>query len=228
MEYIENNTGLRSFFTKIYSKMTIGVLITSLVSFALSYTNIGQQLFAHIFSSRILYYGIIAVQIILMFGIQLGMKKLSRKQAEILFYLYAAINGLTLSVILYVYTGTTIISAFVGALGVFVALTFLGRTMKYDMSGWGTFLFAGMWGVFITSIINIFFGSNMVDWIVTVAGVLVFSGLTVYDTQVYKKMYLASNEGQGLEKMIELAALHMYMNFIMIFVNLLKIIGGRD
>lgn len=228
MEHTEKNTGLRSFFTSIYTKMIFGVLVTALMSFMMTHTSFGQQMFEHIFGSKFIYYGIIAIELILLFGIQWGMNRLSERQAEILFYVYAAVNGITLSVILYMYTGATLISAFAGALGIFIALSLLGKNMKYDMSGWGTFLYAGMWGVFITSIINIFLGSSMIDWIVTIAAVLVFAGLTVYDTQSYKKMYLASDNGKGLEKMIALGALHMYINFIMIFVNLLKIVGGRD
>ncbi len=135
MEQTETTMGLRSFFTKIYTKMTFGVLITALVSLALSYTSLGRVLYENIFSSRILYYGTVGVQIILMFGIQWGINKLSEKQAEYLFYLYSALNGLTLSVILYVYTGANILTAFVGALAIFIALSVLGKSMKYDMSG---------------------------------------------------------------------------------------------
>ena len=228
MENTHQSEGLRAFFGKIYKRMALGVLLTALVSFFMVYTATGNQVFEWVFSSQIIYYGVIGVQLALLFGIQWGMKRLSKEWAERLFYLYAGLSGITLSVILIAYTGATLVSTFVGAVAIFAALAVLGQRMKYDMSGWGVFLRVGMWGVFVTSILNIFLQSSRIDWIVTIIAVLVFAGLTVYDNQSYKKMYLASDEGQDLGKMIALGALHMYINFLMIFVNLLKIVGGRD
>lgn len=228
MEYTHQSEGLRSFFAKIYKKMAFGVLLTALVSFFMVYTATGHSLFQLVFSSNVIYYGVIGIELALLFGIQWGIKRLSKEWAERLFYLYAGLSGITLSVILVAYTGATLVSTFVGAVAIFAALAILGQKMKYDMSGWRVFLMVGMWGVFVTSILNIFLQSSRMDWIVTIIGILVFAGLTVYDNQSYKKMYLASDESQDLGKMIALGALHMYINFIMIFVNLLKIVGGRD
>lgn len=228
MKDFNKDAGLRSFFTKIYSKMALGVLLTAIISFLMVYSAPGHRLFEVVFSSKIIFYGIIAIELALLFGIQWGINKVSKKTAEFLFYLYAALSGVTLSVILLAYTGGTLLTAFVSAIAVFIALAALGKTMKYNMSGWGTFLYAGMWGVFVASLLNIFLASTSIDWVISIVAVLVFSGLTVYDAQSYKKMYLASHEGQDLSKMITLGALHMYINFVMIFVNLLKILGGRD
>lgn len=228
MEHAQQSEGLRSFFGKIYKKMAMGVLLTALVSFFMVYTATGNQLFQLVFSSQVIYYGVIGLQLVLLFGIQWGMKRLSKEWAERLFYLYAGLSGVTLSVILVAYTGATLVSTFVGAVAIFAVLAVLGQRMKYDMSGWRVFLMVGMWGVFITSILNIFLQSSRMDWIVSVIAVLVFAGLTVYDNQAYKKMYLQTTAGQDLGKMITLGALHMYINFIMIFVNLLKLAGGRD
>jgi hypothetical protein len=225
---LNKEPGLRNFFGKIYLKMAGAVLLTALVSFIMVYTLAGKQFFELIFSSRVVYYGIVGIQIGLLVGIQWGINRLSKKWAQALFYIYAGASGITLSVILFMYTGATLISTFVGAVAIFAALAFLGQKMKYNMSGWGVFLRVGMWGVFVTSIINIFIGSSGIDWAVTIIAVLVFAGLTVYDAQTYKKMYLASEQGQDLGKMIIVGALHMYINFIMIFVNLLKIVGGRN
>jgi FtsH-binding integral membrane protein len=235
MENIQKQTmshaqseGLRSFFGKIYSKMAIGVTISALVAFYMVYTESGFGILETLFTSKPYYYGIIGVQLALLFGIQWGINKLSKQQAEILFYIYAAITGLTLSGILILYTGATLISTFIAAVAIFAALATIGKNMKYDMSGWRVFLYTGMWGVFVASIANIFLASSRLDWIVTIIAVLVFAGLTVYDAQSYKRMYLQSERGADLGKMITLGALHMYINFIMIFVNLLKIVGGRD
>jgi len=221
--------GLRSFFGKIYKKMALGVLISALVAFYVTNTVNGSELLQTIFSSTIYYYGIIGLQLALLFGIQWGINKLSKQWAEILFYVYAAITGLTLSGLLLMYTGSSILATFIAAVAVFSGLAFMGKTMKYDMSGWRVFLFTGMWGVFIVSIVNGFFlQSANIDWIISIIAVLVFSGLTVYDAQSYKRMYINSEQGQGLDKMIVLGGMHMYINFIMIFVNALRIFGGRD
>jgi FtsH-binding integral membrane protein len=208
--------------------MARGVLLTAIVSFGLVYTAPGNELLQMVFSSQIIYYGVIGIELALLFGIQWGINKLSKQWAEYLFYLYAGLSGVTLSVILLAYTGATLVSTFVAAVAIFAALAAVGKNMKYDMSGWKVFLFTGMWGVFIASIANIFLQSSRIDWIVTIIAVLVFAGLTVYQSQSYKRMYLQSEQGQDLGKMITLGALHMYINFIMIFVNLLKIVGGRD
>lgn len=221
--------GLRSFFGKIYSKMALGVIVSAVVAFYVTQTVSGSNILQTIFSSTIYYYGIIGIQLGLLIGIQWGINKLSKQWAEILFYVYAAITGLTLSGLLLAYTGGSILSTFIAAIAVFAALAFVGKTMKYDMSGWRVFLFTGMWGVFIVSIVNGFFlQSARIDWIISIIAVLVFSGLTVYDAQSYKKMFLRSTAGQDLGKMIVLGGMHMYINFIMIFVNALKIFGGRD
>lgn len=221
--------GLRSFFGKIYSKMAIGVIVSAIVAFYVTHTASGFEILQIIFSSNIYYYGILAIQLGLLFGIQWGINRLSKQWAEILFYVYAAITGFTLSGLLLSYTGGSIVSTFIAAIAVFAGLAFVGKTMKYDMSGWRVFLLTGMWGVFIVSIVNGFFlQSARIDWIISIIAVLFFSGLTVYDAQSYKKMYLQSKEDQDLSKMIVLGGMHMYINFIMIFINALKIFGGRD
>ncbi len=224
--------GLRAYFGKIYGKMALGLVLTIIVAAFMAFTSTGVSWFSAILESKILYYGFIAIELALVFGIQWGINSLSEKTAFWLFLLYALVNGVTLSVIFYAYAGSLIISSFVGALVIFVVLATLGKRMKYDMSGWRTFLFAAMWGIFITSLVNIFLASSSLDWIVTIAGVLVFAGLTVYDAQYYKNLYLQNSsypEGEtSLKKIIVIGALHMYINFIMIFVNLLKILGGRD
>ncbi|MFT6829825.1 MAG: FtsH-binding integral membrane protein, partial [Candidatus Paceibacteria bacterium] len=187
---IDFNTseGLRSFFGKIYGKMARGVLLTAIVSFGLVYTAPGNELLQMVFSSQIIYYGVIGIELALLFGIQWGINKLSKQWAEYLFYLYAGLSGVTLSVILLAYTGATLVSTFVAAVAIFAALAAVGKNMKYDMSGWKVFLFTGMWGVFIASIANIFLQSSRIDWIVTIIAVLVFAGLTVYQSQSYKRM----------------------------------------
>lgn len=228
----QQSSGMRAYFGKIYSKMALGVLITTLAALFMAFTSIGNQWFSGILQSQVLWYGFIAIELVLVFGIQWGINKLSESMAKWLFFLYALVNGITLSVIFYAYAGSLILSSFIGALVIFIVLATIGKRMKYDMSGWKTFLFAGMWGVFFTSLINIFLASSTLDWILTIAAVLVFAGLTVYDAQFYKNLYLQTNTEEHntpqFKKIIIIGALHMYINFIMIFTNLLRILGGRD
>ncbi len=224
-----NNTGLNEFLSDIYRKMAMGVGLTAIVSFLLIFTQPGWEILTLVFSSQWYFYGISAIELGLLVFIQMSIQKLEKTQASLLFYLYAALNGLTITGILLMYTGGSIFAAFLAAAIVFITLAVVGTRTKKNLSSWGSFLMIGMWGVFISSIVNIFLGSSLMDLIVSAVAVLVFSGLTLYDAQMYKNYFLQSEEGADHGKMTTLGALHMYVNFIMIFISLLKLFGGsRD
>jgi FtsH-binding integral membrane protein len=222
-----DNTGLNKFLSGIYRKMALGVGLTAVVSFVLIFTEPGWNILNFVFSSQWYFYGISAIELGLLWFIQISIQKLSKEKATILFYLYAALNGLTITGILLAYTGGSVFAAFLAAAIVFITLAVAGTRTKKNLSGWGTFLMIGMWGVFISSIINIFLGSSLMDLIVSGIAVLVFSGLTLYDAQMYKNYYLQAEKGVDHGKITTLGALHMYVNFIMIFISLLKLFGGR-
>ncbi|MGB0925300.1 MAG: Bax inhibitor-1/YccA family protein, partial [Minisyncoccia bacterium] len=194
-------TGLNTFLSGIYKKMALGVAVTAITSFILLSTGPGWTVLTTIFSSQWYYYGIVAIELGLLWFIQISMHKLSKEKASALFYLYAILNGLTLTGIFLIYTGSSILTAFIAAVVVFGTLAVVGTKTEKDLTGWGSFLMIGMWAVFIVSIINIFMQSSMMDMVISAVAVLVFSGLTLYDAQVYKKYYLQSEQGVDHGKM---------------------------
>ena len=223
-----NNSALNIFLSGIYKKMALGIGLTAIVSFLLVFTETGWNILTLIFSSQWYFYGISAIELGLLFFIQMAINKLDNLQATLLFYIYAALNGLTITGILLMYTGGSVFAAFLAATIVFISLAVFGTRTQSNLSSWGSFLMIGMWGVFISSIVNIFLGSSLMDLIVSAVAVLVFCGLTMYDAQVYKNYFLQSQEDTDHSKMTTLGALHMYVNFIMIFISLLKLFGSRD
>ena len=162
-----------------------------------------------------------------MFGVQLLINVFSVRVSYLLFFLYAIVSGILLSGIFVMYTTTSIGLIFVISAMLFFGLAVVGFTTKRDLSTFGTVMWMGMVGVFVSSLINMVLQNTLMDMIVSGIAIVVFCGLTVYDNQAYKKIY-ASSRGRGLGKFVVLGALHMYINFIMIFVNLLKFFGSRN
>ena len=217
------NNGLNEFFTRIYMWMFVGLLLSAVASFVTLNTPLGYI----IFSSSFLYYGLIAIQLALMFGVQLLINIFSVRVSYLLFFLYAIVRGDLLSVIFFMYTTASIALIFIVSALLFLGLAVVGFTTKKDLSSFGTVMWMGMVGVFVSSLINMVLQNSFMDMIVSGIAIIVFAGLTVYDNQAYKKIY-ASSRGRNLGKFVVLGALHMYINFIMIFVNLVKFFGDRN
>jgi len=156
---------------------------------------------------------------------------ISRMQSStgiLLFFLYSALNGLTLSVIFLAYTRASIANTFFVTAGTFGAMSFYGYTTQRDLTSWGSFLFMGLIGIILASVVNIFLRNEMVYWVVTYAGVLIFVGLTAYDTQKLKAMAMAGFADEETErKTAVLGALTLYLDFINLFLMLLRIMGSR-
>lgn len=219
----KSREGLNNFFSKIYMWMFVGLMISAIFSYITIYQGLGYI----IFSNPVFYYGLIAIQLALMFGVQLLINIFSVRASYMLYFLYAAVTGILLSGIFLMYTVSSLILIFVISAILFLGLAVIGFTTKKDLSNWGTIFYAGMIGVFASSMINMFLQNSMLDTIISAVAILVFCGLTVYDNQLYKKIYQQSTR-QELGKYVVLGALHMYINFIMIFVNLLKFFGSRN
>jgi hypothetical protein len=168
-------------------------------------------------------FGPLAFVLILSFGIQ----KLSVATAQLLFWVYAATVGLSLSVIFLLYTGQSIVQVFFVTAASFGALSLYGYTTKRDLSAMGAFLIMGLFGVIIASIVNVFVGSSMVQWIISVVGVFVFAGLTAWDTQRIKEMYLEADDSETAGRKAVMGALALYLDFINLFMMLLQLFGGR-
>ncbi|PGK52409.1 hypothetical protein CN918_32000 [Priestia megaterium] len=199
---------------KVYAWMFLAILVTAVVSVFIAEND---SLFNSIFTSKTI---IVLLVVEVLFAFILGpvIVKLPPAVGFIMFMIYSILNGITLSVIFEVYTTASIANTFFIAAGMFAAISIYGYTTKRDMSGLGTFFFMALIGFLIASVINIFVGSSTFEWILSVIGVLLFSGLTAYDTQMIK------NE-PFYRKYPLMGALQLYLDFINLFINLLKLFG---
>jgi len=213
--------GLRSYMLRVYNYMASGLALTGIVAWIMADTG----LYIALAQSGL---GIIVmfVPLGLVFFMGAKMETMKVRTAQTLFWVFSALMGVSLSYIFLRYTGADIMRVFFVTAGTFGAMSLYGYTTKRSLARWGSFLFMGLLGIIIASVVNIFIGSSMMQWIISVAGVLIFTGLTAYDTQRIKQMY-AETDGQAvmLKKSI-MGALSLYLNFINLFVMLLHLFGG--
>lgn len=224
--------GLRAHMLRIYNYMTGGVALTGIVAFIVSQmvvTGNGQltALGAAIYTSP-LQWVVMLAPLAMVFAISFGVHKFSFATQQIMFWIFAALMGLSLSSIFLVFTGESIVQVFFISAASFGALSLWGYTTKRDISGWGSFLFMGLIGIILAAIVNIFLQSGALGFAINVIGVLVFAGLTAYDTQRLKTEYYAGAGTQLLGKMAIQGALSLYLNFINLFMMLLSLLGNRE
>lgn len=213
------------FMTKVYGWMCFALFITGFVAM---FTASSPQLMNMIFSSSFSIIGLIIVQFVLVAALSGWVNKMSASTATMIFILYSVLTGLTFSVIFLVYTAGSIASTFLITAGTFGVMSFYGYTTKSDLTKWRSLLFMGVIGLVIASVVNIFMKSTMLYWITTYAGVLIFVGLTAYDTQKIKNMNIIGNEGTDEDKKEAImGALRLYLDFINLFLFLLRIFGRR-
>ena len=216
----------RSIIKNVYLWMTAGLTLTGVVAFGLSSN---QSLMIALVSNRILFFGILIAELGLVMYLSARIQKMSASAATLAFALYAFLNGITLSVIFLAYTGTTISLAFFTTAATFGAMSLYAMTTKRDLSGMGHYLMMGVLGIIIVSIINIFLKSPAVYYMISYVGVVVFMGLTAYDTQ--KILSWSSRSGSLSEeqyvKYSIMGALKLYLDFINIFLFMLRIFGRR-
>ncbi len=206
---------------KVYVKMTLGLLVTALVSlFLWMNPNILMSLSGFLLP-------LIIVELGLVFVLSLAINKLNPAVATALFYAYAVLNGVTLSPIFFVYTSSSIALTFFVTSGVFLAMSIYGYTTKRDLTKLGSFLIMALIGLIICSIVNIFWANSTMDWIISFAGVIIFIGLTAWDTQKIKEMAQETDE-MNAGKLATIGALSLYLDFINLFLYLLRFLGSRD
>ena len=219
----------KRFITKVYGWMCAALLTTGLVSY---YTISNDNLMQRIFQSPVLLIGLIIVELALVMILSAAINKLSSQAATGLFFLYSALTGVTISVVVLVYTKESITSTFLITAGTFGAMSFYGYVTKRDLTSIGNLAFMGLIGIIIASIVNIFIQSTSLYTIITYIGVLVFVGLTAYDTQKLKNMAMTQPvdaDGAVVRKGAILGALSLYLDFINLFLMLLRIFGqSRD
>lgn len=216
--------GLRSYMLGIYNYMALGVALTGLVAYFVASNAAIQEA---IFGSGLVWVAIFApVGLVLL--LSFGINRMSAGTAQLVFWAYAALNGVALSTIFLMYTDASIARVFFISAATFGALSLYGYTTPRSLSGWGSFLFMGLVGVLIASVVNFFLQSSALQFAVSVIGVLVFAGLTAYDTQRLKEMYYEGDDGQTVGKKMIMGALTLYLDFINLFLMLLRLLGNRE
>jgi len=221
---LQVNTFIRS----VYNWMAIGLGITGLVAFYVSNSEAMLQL---IFGNQMVFFGLIIGELALVFTISARVQKMKASTATAMFVLYAALNGATLSSIFLIYTRSSITSVFFICAATFVACSIYGMVTKRDLTSMGQFMFMGLIGIIIASVANFFFRSSGISMIISYIGVLVFVGLTAYDTQKLKTMALtqpADLDAGVARKGAIIGALTLYLDFINMFIFMLHIFGSRD
>ncbi|KEY57426.1 Bax inhibitor-1/YccA family protein [Serratia sp. DD3] len=220
------NSGIQAYMAQVYGWMTCGLLLTAFVAWYAAST---PAIISFIFSSQLTFFGLVIAQLGLVFVISGMVNRLSGSMATGLFMLYSALTGLTLSMILLQYTGESIAVTFVVTAGMFGAMSLYGYTTKRDLSGLGSMLFMGLIGIILASLVNIWLKSPALMWAVTYIGVLIFVGLTAYDTQKLKALgeQLNPDDRDNFRKYSIVGALTLYLDFINLFLMLLRIFGNR-
>lgn len=218
------STYLSQVMRKVYVKMTLGLLLTALVAWGVAHSEAALQF---IFGNQIVFWGLMIAELALVVILSAAINKLSSTTASLLFYLYSALNGVTMSMIFLVYTGSSIALTFAITSGTFLAMSIYGYTTKQDLSKFGTFLIMALIGLIICTIVNIFMKSTMFDMIISGVGVLLFVGLTAWDTQKIKNMAMETDETNS-GKLATIGALSLYLDFINLFLYLLRFFGSRD
>ncbi|WP_027716480.1 Bax inhibitor-1/YccA family protein [Desulfuromonas sp. TF] len=214
-----------SFFPRVYGWMTAGLGLTALVAL---FTLSSQSMLDLIFGNRMVFYGLIIAELGLVIALSAAIQRISAATATLMFLLYSALSGVTFSAIFMVYTRGSIASTFFVAAGTFPAMSLYGMATKRDLTGWGSFFFMGLIGIVIASVVNIFLQSEMIYWVTSYIGVFVFVGLTAYDTQKLKMIGQAGfADGESRQKEAILGALRLYLDFINLFLMLLRVMGNR-
>jgi FtsH-binding integral membrane protein len=235
--------GLRAYMLRVYNYMVLGLAITGLAAlgvYMLSVTtdpalavgkvrNIMLTQVGHTLFVSPVKWVVIFAPLALVFFLSFRIQNMRPATAQLTFWIYAALVGVSLASIFLIYTHTSMTRVFFITAASFGALSLWGYTTKRDISGWGSFLFMGLIGIVIAMLVNAFLASSMMQWIISVVGVLVFAGLTAYDTQRLKNEYIyGAMDGEVMERSAIMGALSLYLDFLNLFTMLLSLMGSRD
>lgn len=215
---------VQSFFMQVYGWMTSGLLATGILAY---YTAHSPWLLSVIFGSKLVFYGLLLANLGIVFVLSRSIQSLSATAASFLFFVYASLNGLTLASIFLLYTYSSIANVFFITACTFGAMSAYGYLTKADLSRWGSILFMSVIGLVIATLVNVFLQSSTLMWLLTYAGVLIFVALTAYDTQRLKEMAYSLDDEEMVGKFAVLGALTLYLDFINLFLYLLRIFGKR-
>jgi len=225
--------GLRAHMSKVYGTMSVGLLVTAGVSWAVGSNQALLSIFRNpeTLAPNILGYVVMFAPLIMVFMFGSAMKRLSYSGAQLFFYGFAALMGLSMAWIFAAFTGYSIAQTFLITSISFAGLSIWGYTTKKDISGWGSFLIMGVIGLLVAMVVNIFLASPAIMFAISALGVLIFAGLTAYDTQKIKTAYLAhaqTGDKEWLDKSAIMGALNLYLDFINLFMFMLQFMGNRN
>ncbi|MGT2935099.1 Bax inhibitor-1/YccA family protein [Streptococcus castoreus] len=223
--YTQSDAGLNQFFAKIYSLVGMGVGLSAFVSYLMLFP-FRANLVSIIYNHPMVYYGAVIVELLLVF-VASGAARKNTPAALPLFLVYSALNGFTLSFIIVAYAQTTVLQAFLSSSAVFFAMSFIGVRTKQDLSGMRKAMYAALIGIIVASLVNLFIGSGMMSYVISLISVLIFSGLIASDNQMIKQVYQSTN-GQVGDGWAVAMALSLYLDFINLFISLLRIFGRND
>jgi uncharacterized protein len=224
----EVDAGLRSYMLGIYNYMMLALALTGVVAFGVASIASSNPAVAQVMFGSPLKWVIMFAPLGMVMWLSFGINRLSASTAQLLFWVYAGLMGLSLASIFLVYTGESIARTFFITAAAFGALSLYGYTTKTDLTAFGKFLFIGLIGLILASLVNLFFPSGMMNFVISVVGVFIFAGLTAVDTQKIKEMYFANMDGETMAKASIMGALTLYLDFINMFMFLLNFLGNRE
>jgi FtsH-binding integral membrane protein len=219
----EIDAGLRQFLLSVYNYMGSGLVLTGLVAYGAAETG----LYTSLVQTPVLFWGIVLAPLALVFFLSFRIDKMSLGTAQASFWAYAALVGLSLAGLVLAYTGVSIARTFFITAATFLAMSLYGYTTRTDLSRVGSFLLMGLFGIIIASLVNMFLASSALQLAISVIGVVVFVGLTAYDTQRIKNIYLESDDSAVAGKKTIMGALTLYLDFLNLFILLLQLTGNR-
>ncbi|HTZ01830.1 MAG TPA: Bax inhibitor-1/YccA family protein [Xanthobacteraceae bacterium] len=228
------DAGLRAYMIRVYNYMAAGVALTGVVAwltFSAAVTDVGGALqltqFGHLIFQSPLMWVLVLAPLGMVFFMSYRINRLSASAALTMFFVYAGMLGLSLASIFLVYTGDSITRVFFISAATFGAMSLYGYTTQRDLTGVGSFMFMGLIGIVVAMLVNVFLRSSGLDWAISVIGVLIFVGLTAYDTQRIKEMYSPMDDGTIAGRKAVMGALSLYLDFINLFLMLLRLFGDR-
>lgn len=220
--------GLRTYMARVYNHMAGALCVTALVAFLVANTSLLTLMFnMETGGMSALGWLFLLAPLIVVFGFQWVLARGTLAQVRGVFWLYSALMGASLAPIFLVYTGASMVRVFLITAAMFGGMGIYGLTTKRDLSGWRSFLMMGLWGIIIATLVNIFIGSESLYYLLSYITVFVFVGLTAYDTQTIRDIYFASDSNDASERKVLVGALELYLDFINLFLALLRIMGDR-
>jgi FtsH-binding integral membrane protein len=217
------DAGLRAYMLRVYNYMASGLALTGLVAAGVA----SSPTAIHTIFGTGLFWVVAFAPIGLVFFLSARVHAMKASTAQALFWVYAGLMGLSMAAIFLQFTGASVARVFFITAGTFAGMSLYGYTTRKDLSGFGSFLFMGLVGLIIASLVNLFLASSLLQFIISAAGVLVFTGLTAYDTQKIKEMYLDADGGEVATKKAVMGALQLYLDFINLFIMLMNLLGDR-